>query len=1122
MTNQTPDLHTTFDDNLALYLAGGLPAEETAQFESHAATCPDCAAKLADARKSDEAMRSLFAPLAPGQDFEDRLIAGLRKPPVIRRLHPMVRLAASGVAAAIVLGAVGHFGGRALDKPRYVKAGASSLAPAIKGAKQLGAVMQLSENEPNSDYGLPASGDTGTSYLSGRDRPLGENSGFDFFYQTAGGDSPETKTPAQILAKRVEPNGALNLEWKPDQDKVDGTGGVPEVKMSVVETTPIVNGIVHPAAQNRVGSDGRGSTPTQFGPAKADLTKGLLGGMAQAGSPNIQVVQLGRAEQESLHLDRNKSSDEGVKEPGLVHGVSHSATSDEDKKDIEKFANALKEKSHFELETTKLDRKSGGDQTKEPALASAQPMAEVPQLVRTASTPPVAVALVPSTDMPASVGSAPTTPVAVALGNPTAVTETPGSAPATPYTANIIGDTANTPPTTQGSIATSAAAAQKIIRTGAMEFEVDSFDSAFLQITKIATEESGFVAATDSQKLENGKVKGTVTLRCPPEHLDTLVLKLRGLGDLKTQRITAQDVTKQFTDYESQLRAARAMEERLLDIIKTGKGAVKDLVEAEKQLGIYREKIEQIEGELRYMGSQVALSTLSVSLMERDIRTPFAAVEAEQISAGIEAEDVERARAEALKLIDDAKGRVIESELKKLDAGQLAATLVAEVSPDATGALGDHLKQLGRVARWEATRKQTTEGGSGSPMQLPPNTKLERQPTRFSVSIYNLANVAPRQITGLTLVANDVEAAYRSILAAMNGDPKTPPIGRIVTSNLSAQKSDQVTGSITLEVKSDQSPAIEAALRTAGSVMHLTVTENPDQNGVTDAKRGYGIIIIAAANVPAREQQTITVASKDVGATYNKLLAMLRDPKASARVINSQLTEPEEDNITGSVDFEIPITNRPAVDALLSDGKQSDVISRNVIRSADTENTLADKLHLTVSIGSAERLPPHETTRLTLEAADVAKALDTAAAAGQSDAHVTERSLSQQPDGRSTAHIAIDVPLSAAQTTLDQLRSLGKVASAESARDAKVTAGPLARARFEVELENAQTLVPPQDGMSASIQRGLRTALNGLLWSVQMVVVGLVLVGPFALVIWAAWRLVRRGCRKAATNPGAA
>src|SRR4029079_18720605 len=105
--------------------------------------------------------------------------------------------------------------------------------------------------------------------------------------------------------------------------------------------------------------------------------------------------------------------------------------------------------------------------------------------------------------------------------------------------------------TTQG-----AAANRKIIRNGTMEFEVDGFDSAAIQVSKIATEEGGYVSSTDSEKLANGKVKGTITLRVPPERLDTLVLKLRGLGYLKTQKIAAQDVTKQYTDLEGQLKAA--------------------------------------------------------------------------------------------------------------------------------------------------------------------------------------------------------------------------------------------------------------------------------------------------------------------------------------------------------------------------------------------------------------------------------------------------------------------------------------------------------------------------------------------------------------------------------------
>ena len=40
-------------------------------------------------------------------------------------------------------------------------------------------------------------------------------------------------------------------------------------------------------------------------------------------------------------------------------------------------------------------------------------------------------------------------------------------------------------------------------------------------------QQQGFVATTDSQKLDTGKVRGTIVLRLPPRNLDALVLKLR-------------------------------------------------------------------------------------------------------------------------------------------------------------------------------------------------------------------------------------------------------------------------------------------------------------------------------------------------------------------------------------------------------------------------------------------------------------------------------------------------------------------------------------------------------------------------------------------------------------------
>jgi hypothetical protein len=246
---------------------------------------------------------------------------------------------------------------------------------------------------------------------------------------------------------------------------------------------------------------------------------------------------------------------------------------------------------------------------------------------------------------------------------------------------------------------------RKVIRNGQMEFEVDRYDAAFAQVSKLTTENGGYVGTTDSEKLPNGKVKGTVIVRVPPDRLDTLVLQLRGIGDLKSQKLEAQDISKQYTDLESGLRAAKAMEERLMQMVKEGKGAIKDLLAAEKELGVWRQKVEQITGEMKYYDNLVALSTLKVTLFERDIQTAAKATETETIDAGLEAEDVEKARTDALKAIEEAKGRVIQSDLKRYDAGQFGATIVAEVPPDGSRPLLDRIRQIGNVARLDIRRK---------------------------------------------------------------------------------------------------------------------------------------------------------------------------------------------------------------------------------------------------------------------------------------------------------------------------------------------------------------------------------------------------------------------------------
>jgi hypothetical protein len=538
---------------------------------------------------------------------------------------------------------------------------------------------------------------------------------------------------------------------------------------------------------------------------------------------------------------------------------------------------------------------------------------------------------------------------------------------------------------------------RKVIRHGEMSFEVDSFDSAFMQITKIAAEEGGFVADTDSEKMANGKVAGTVTVRVPPDHLDTLTLKLRGLGDLKGQKIASDDVTKEYTDLESELRAATAMENRLLEIIKTGAGSVKDLVAAEQQVGIWREKVEKATGEINYYNNLVSLSTLRITLTERDLRAAALASEQETVRMGIETDDVEKARADSLRTLEGAKGRIIQSELKQLDAGQLAATITAEVSPDAAGPVVDHFKQLGRVARLNIDRRQTVADGS----TVPPGVKVQRLDTQLQISLYNLANVSPRQTTTVAMACPDVETAYHAILSKV-----AEAGGRVVDSSLNRVKPEQTDGTISFEAPLGKADAVLAEVRMLGEIMHLAVAENPDAANVTNAKEGFVVSLASTATIAPRQTIASTLMpAGSVAEAYHAVLSVVQQDHGNVTV--EQLQEQNSQSDSANLVFDVGREHQGEIEKAIAGaiGPTGRVIWRQISRSNDTEHTLDSKVQFSLTFASADALQPREVTARVLAVADVSgtysRILAAAEQAGAKIAAATlDQSNSSNPSGQ--------------------------------------------------------------------------------------------------------------------------
>jgi uncharacterized protein DUF4349/putative zinc finger protein len=639
--------------------------------------------------------------------------------------------------------------------------------------------------------------------------------------------------------------------------------------------------------------------------------------------------------------------------------------------------------------------------------------------------------------------------------------------------------------------------ARKIIRSGDMEFEIESFDLAVTKIDAIAAEEQGVIATINSEKLPNGKVRGTVVVRVPPDRLGNLITKLRALGDLKSQRLGSEDITKQYTDLESRLRAARTMEERLIKIIKEGKGEIKDLLLAEKELGEWRTRIEVAEGEKRYYDNLVSLSTLTITLFEKEIRAAFGITETERVDAGVEVEEVEKAYKDLLAAVAEAKGRITKSDLRKLTAGQFSATVNFEVSPDVSGTLRDRLKQLGNVARLDVTTAQQTEGGK-SPT---PEVKVKRNDTQFFVSLYNLANVTPREIVHLNLACVDAEAAYKAVLQRVE-----KAAGRVKNSNLNRQKSDQSTGVVDFEVKAVEAEAVLSDLKALGEVMFLQVMENSDTANVTRSKRGYVVNVSALGTTQARETTVIQLAAKDVAAAYAALSEAVR--KAEGRLFSANLNENDRRNVSATLSFDVRRDALKGVDEALK--AAGEIYTRASNRMQDAQNVVDSKVRIDLTLFPVANVPPRETVRLAIEVDKVDASVEALQAiVSEYKGRVLDSQRSRENDGRHVSRLVVDVPFKDSRAVAQRMKALGMTRVDEARPNTAVPEGELAVARFDVTLSN-EVIVPADSAPWASIKKGFSYSALALSWALSLIMVGICFILPIGGIVWGVWKVSKR------------
>jgi hypothetical protein len=159
-------------------------------------------------------------------------------------------------------------------------------------------------------------------------------------------------------------------------------------------------------------------------------------------------------------------------------------------------------------------------------------------------------------------------------------------------------------------------AANMVIRMGQASIEVDSLERAVAQVRLLAGRVGGYVANTTMQTGRGQLRSASLEVKIPADRFDEGLNGLAPIGKLESVNVNAEDVGEEFTDVTARMGNSHRLESRLIDLLATRTGKLKDVLDVEQELARVREEIDRYEGRLRYLRAHAALSTFTIYVHE--------------------------------------------------------------------------------------------------------------------------------------------------------------------------------------------------------------------------------------------------------------------------------------------------------------------------------------------------------------------------------------------------------------------------------------------------------------------------------------------------------------------------
>lgn len=192
-------------------------------------------------------------------------------------------------------------------------------------------------------------------------------------------------------------------------------------------------------------------------------------------------------------------------------------------------------------------------------------------------------------------------------------TQNPVPAPAKPMDSKT--EQPGTTPTTSGkkgdeqtrTEVASPVHAPMLIYTGRVQMAVYEVRSSLGEVEVLARSMGGFLAKRDDR---------SITIRVPAARFDEAMRRIEKMGDMLSRDVQVEDVTEEFNDVDIRLKNARAVRDRLEQLLSKA-AKVEESIQIEKELERVALTIERLEGRMKFLKDRAAFSTITVIFQPR-------------------------------------------------------------------------------------------------------------------------------------------------------------------------------------------------------------------------------------------------------------------------------------------------------------------------------------------------------------------------------------------------------------------------------------------------------------------------------------------------------------------------